>query len=250
QERQSLLLEYLKEAKKASVSDLSKDFNVSEATIRRDLTKLERLGFLVKTYGGAILSNSTQYEFSYNERLSRHVEEKERIGKFAATLVKPGESVFLDSGTTTLQIGRHLTHLSDLTIVTAGLAIVQELGSHENLKVFVLGGAYRPHSQDLVGPTLIRTLMDFSVDIAFLSVDGFDPNHGLSAADPNEAETVRAANRIASRSVVVCDSSKAGKKAFARICEIDEVDMIITDSGLSPDLKERIDKMNTTLKVI
>ncbi|MCA9449524.1 MAG: DeoR/GlpR transcriptional regulator, partial [Candidatus Omnitrophica bacterium] len=113
QERQSLLLEYLKEAKKASVSDLSKDFNVSEATIRRDLTKLERLGFLVKTYGGAILSNSTQYEFSYNERLSRHVEEKERIGKFAATLVKPGESVFLDSGTTTLQIGRHLTHLSD-----------------------------------------------------------------------------------------------------------------------------------------
>ncbi len=240
QSRQAAILAFLKQEKKGTVAQLAQKFDASEATIRRDLTKLESQGHLVKTYGGALITTSTQFEFSYNERLSKNVKAKKRIGAYAASLVKPGDSILLDSGTTTLQIALNLKHLNDLTVVTNALPIVQELAPCPGIKVYLPGGCYRPKSQDLVGPTLVNTLSHFSVDIAFLSVDGFHTQHGLSASDTSEAEVVQSSIRIAKQSIVAADHSKAQKRAFAWICPIDQVDLLISDSELDKQVMEEL----------
>jgi DeoR/GlpR family transcriptional regulator of sugar metabolism len=240
QSRQTAILTFLRQEKKATVAQLADKFAASEATIRRDLTKLEQQGHLVKTYGGALISTSTRFEFSYNERLSKNVREKKRIGAYAARMVKPGDSILLDSGTTTLQIALHLKHLEDLTVVTNALPIVQELAPCPGIRLFLPGGSYRPKSQDLVGPTLVNTLSHFAVDLAFLSVDGFHPQYGLSASDTREAEVIQAALTIAKQSIVVADHSKAGKRAFAWICPLDQVDLLLSDSDLDRQVYEEM----------
>ncbi|MBE7488829.1 MAG: HTH-type transcriptional repressor GlcR [bacterium] len=242
--RQAAILNFLRQEKKASVADLSQMFEASEATIRRDLTKLENKGHLVKTYGGALLSTSTQFEFSYNERLLKNVREKKRIGALAARMVKSGLSIFLDSGTTALQIAMNLKHLQELTVITNAVPIVQELAASAGIRLYLLGGCYRPKSQDLVGPILVKNLAQFSVDIAFLSVDGFHVQHGLSASDLSEAEVVQAALKVSKRSVVVADHSKADKRAFAWICPFDDIDLLISDSDLDRRIVDELQQQN------
>lgn len=238
--RQASILTYLRQEKKASVAHLSQMFDASEATIRRDLSKLERKGHLIKTYGGALLSTSTQFEFSYNERLLKNVREKKRIGALAAQMVKPGESIFLDSGTTALQIAVNLKHHQDLTVITNAVPIVQELAASIGIRLYLLGGCFRPKSQDLIGPILIKNLANFAVDIAFLSVDGFHIDHGLSASDLSEAEVVQAALKVSKQSVVVADHSKANKRAFAWICPFEDIHLLISDSDLDRQLVDEL----------
>lgn len=250
QERQANILAFLKKERKATVSDLADRFNASESTLRRDLSKLEKEGHLHKTYGGAILSESTQFEPTHKERLLKQVNQKKRIGSYAAQMVKPASCILLDSGTTTLQITKHLNHITDLTVITYAIPIVQELGHREGIQLYMLGGLYRPKSQDVMGPVLNSTLSNFSVDIAFLSVDGFDPQFGLSAADPNEAEALQAARKIANKTVVVADSTKGGKRAFSWICSIEDIDMIISDNALDKELVEEIEQAQVKVKLV
>ncbi|MBK7496645.1 MAG: DeoR/GlpR transcriptional regulator [Candidatus Omnitrophica bacterium] len=145
--RQAAILNFLRQEKKASVADLSQMFEASEATIRRDLTKLENKGHLVKTYGGALLSTSTQFEFSYNERLLKNVREKKRIGALAARMVKSGLSIFLDSGTTALQIAMNLKHLQEPDSHHQCSPDCPGTGSQCGNPPVSARGCYRPKSQ-------------------------------------------------------------------------------------------------------
>lgn len=249
-ERQAAILEFLQKEKKASVATLAGRFNASEATIRRDLTRLAQQDHLFKTYGGAMISPSTQLESNYNERLTQHVKEKQAIGRQAARLVQPGQSILLDSGTTTLQIAEALQERENLTVVTNGLMIAQILGHCPGISLYLLGGRYRPKGQDLIGPTLIANLNQYAVDLAFLSVDGFHPQWGLSAADHNTAEVIRSARPVAQRTIVVADSSKGGKRAFARICGVDEIDLLITDAGLDPQIAEELRQSGAQVELV
>jgi DeoR/GlpR family transcriptional regulator of sugar metabolism len=247
QERQAGIVEYLQEVNKASVAELAKNFTASEATIRRDLTKLERQGHIFKIYGGARIS---KFELSYQERLSKHTTEKKRIGLYAANLVKPDSSILLHSGTTTQKIAENLKQHQNLTVVTSGISILQELATCENICVYLLGGHYRPQTQDLVGSILIDNLKHFAVDIAFLSVDGFDPAYGLSAIDPDQAVVIRDSIKIAKKKIVVADSSKGNRRSLAKICPIEEVDMLISDTGLHKDVVQELKKKGVAVELV
>jgi DeoR/GlpR family transcriptional regulator of sugar metabolism len=252
QERQTQIIDYLQIEKKATVAALAHLLVVSEATVRRDLSELEHSGRILKTYGGAILSDSTLFEVSYQERLSKQVAEKQRIGTFAATLVRPGNSVFLDSGTTTSRVAEHLRDQDELTVVTNSLTVAQSLGPCSGVKLYLTGGLYRPSSMDLLGPVMMQSLASFAVDIAFLSVDGFHSEHGISASDQGEAEAARAAMRIAKRVVVVADSTKGEKRAFAMISQFQgtRIDLIVTDTNLRKGAADALRRLGIRVEMV
>jgi DeoR/GlpR family transcriptional regulator of sugar metabolism len=208
---------------------------VSEATIRRDLLRLEHLGQVVKTYGGAVSNDRTGFESSFQEKASRMAAEKDAIGRLAASLVSEGETVMIDSGTTALRVAVHLHQFNNLTVVTNSLCVAEELGRSPQIHVYILGGQYRARTLDVAGPTAISSIEAFNVDQVFLAVDGIDLTAGLTAADVFAAEMVRAMMRSSRRAHVVADSSKIGRRGFAQIAPITEVDAIITDSGLAPE---------------
>jgi len=235
-ERQEAIAEILKDKKKVTVTELAERFGFSESSIRRDLSKLEQKGQAKKVYGGAILASTTQHELDYQERLSRSIREKSAIAASAVKLIHSGQAILLDSGTTALQIAMRLPEAMNLTVVTNGLAIFDVLSGRRGISLFMLAGRYRPSSRDLVGPMLVNAVKQFAVDIAFLSVDGFDARYGLSTTDHEVAEAAQAAMSIAAKRVVVSDSSKGGRRAFAHICGIDEVDVIISDKQLDKDV--------------
>lgn len=250
QERQGNIMEHLQAERKASVADLVGRFAVSEATVRRDLTELEKQGKVVKTYGGAILAEASQIEFSFQDRLSQRVDEKRRIGAHAAALVKSGDAVFLDSGTTTSQVAENLKDRDEITVVTNSLVIAQMLGACHGIRLYIVGGQYRPFSMDMLGPVLNETLKQFAVDIAFLSVDGFHADTGLYASDPGEAEAARAAIGISKRVVIVADSSKGGKKAFAHIGSFEGIDRVVSDKELAHPLREALERAAVLVELV
>ncbi len=249
-ERQGRILALLQESKKATVAELAERLEVSQATIRRDLGKLEKQGHILKTYGGALMVQPTQFEFSYNERLSQRVKEKKAIGAYAAGLIQPGDSVLLDSGTTVLRIAEALQDSVGITVVTTGLPVILKLAGNPSIQLYSVGGLFRAKSHDFVGPTLVAQMAMYTVDVAFLSVDGFHPETGLSASDHSTAEAVRAALRIAKRSIVVADSSKGGKRAFARIAALEDVDMIISDTKLDSSVAEGVRRAGVELVLV
>ncbi|MEI7633719.1 MAG: DeoR/GlpR family DNA-binding transcription regulator [bacterium] len=250
QERQSNIIEHLIVARKAPVIELVEKFKVSEATIRRDLTDLEKQGRVIKTYGGAIISETAQLEVSYKDRLSQNADQKRRIGASAAALINPGESVFLDSGTTTTQAAENLRDKENLTVVTNSLVIASMLGHCSGIRLYVPGGTYRPTSMDLLGPIMIETLRKFAVDTAILSVDGFHPDYGLSASDHREAEAAKAAMSIAKRVIIVADSTKGERRAFASIGGFEHIGRIISDSDLRPSVCDNLRRLGVMVDLV
>lgn len=249
-ERQEAIAQILKEKKKVTVSELARRFGLSESSIRRDLTRLEQKGQAKKVYGGAILASTTQHEPNYQERLSRRLREKSAIAEYAVKMLRPEQAILLDSGTTAMQIALRLPQNMNLTVVTNGLAIFEALCKHKGLSLFMLSGRYRPSSRDLVGPMLVNAVKQFAVDIAFLSVDGFDAEYGLSTTDHEVAEVTQAAMSIATQCVVVCDSSKGGRRAFAKICPINNVDLIISDKHLDREVCNGIRKAGVDVVLV
>lgn len=249
-ERQAAILDYLRKNQRATVSELSELFISSKSTIRRDLARLEEQDYIYKTYGGAVLTQTTQTELNHHDRLSRHLREKKKIAAYAASLIEPNYSVLLDSGTTVLQMLDYIKDIERVTIVTNGLNIANKLITKPGINLYLLGGRLRPQSQDLFGPVLMSSLPNFAVEIAFLSVDGFHPRRGLSASDHSTAEVVRGMLKVAKKRIVLADSSKGGRRAFAQICDFEDIDMIISDSNLEPEIVEDLRAMNVTVHLV
>ncbi|MDQ3579190.1 MAG: DeoR/GlpR family DNA-binding transcription regulator [Actinomycetota bacterium] len=240
-ERLSALLDILGQRGKVDVDDLARELDVSAATIRRDLDHLAEQQLLTRTRGGAV-ANNVAYDLPLRYKTARHATEKERIGKAAAALVDRGAVVGLNGGTTTTEISRALairpdfTHSDEpeLTVVTNALNIANELAVRPHVKLVVTGGVARPQSFELIGPLATRILDEITLDIAFLGVDAVDPSHGAYAHHEGEASINRLMARRARKVVVVADSSKLGKHAFAQICPTVDVHLLITDSAADP----------------
>jgi DeoR/GlpR family transcriptional regulator of sugar metabolism len=247
--RQQEILEYISLHRKASVHELVEQFGVSAATIRRDLLRLQRLGHLVKTYGGAVSSERTGLESSFNEKMSRNAAEKDAIGKLAAGLVDEGDTIIIDSGTTALRVAANLNPAKSITVVTNSLGVIEELGRHSDITVFILCGQYRPRTLDVAGPTAVNSISTFNVDKGFLAIDGLDFRSGLTSSDVFAAEMCRAMMRASRRAYIVADSSKVGHRGFAQIAPLSEVDALITDTGLSPEHRERLESLDLTVKL-
>ena len=233
-ERLSAILEGLSADGSVGVAQLAERLGVSAATVRRDLELLEQQRMLSRTHGGAV-DQGVLYELPLRYKGARHQEEKRRIAREAASRVADGSAVGLTGGTTTTEVARMLVDRQRLTVVTNALNIAGELAVRPNLKLVVTGGVARPESYELVGPLAEQSLAELNLDVVFLGVDGITPEAGLTTHHEVEAHTNRALIERATRSIVVADSSKLGKAAFARICTIDRVGELITDQGADPE---------------
>jgi DeoR family fructose operon transcriptional repressor len=240
EERQMQILSHLHEHKRASVSELCKRFGVSPATIRRDLKELEDAGLLKRTHGGAISLEHVGFEPSFQEKEDQYREEKRRIAIRAASMIREGETVLLDAGTTTWALARELTQFQQLTVVTNSVFVIRELAGHPSIELLCVGGTVRGTTQSMVGPVAEQTLKTIRVDKAFIGTNGVEPDAGLTTPHLLEAQVKKAMIRSAKQVVLLSDSDKAGKVTFAQFAPVEAVDVWITDTGVPEALAERI----------
>jgi DeoR family transcriptional regulator of aga operon len=233
EERQRAILEMLNRDGRVLVVDLAKRFRTSQVTIRKDLDTLDVSGRIHRTHGGALsIRVSALDDPTLREKEKLHRKEKARIAVAAARMVNEGQVAILDSGTTTTSIARALRNFQNLTIITNSVNIAAEL-SGSTLEVILTGGNLRKNSFSLVGPIAEETVHRLNADILFLGVDGFDVQYGLSTPNLLEAKVNRAMMDISKVTVVVCDSSKFGRRSLSLIAPPSSVRHVITDQGIS-----------------
>ena len=237
-ERREKILQLITKNEEVKISDLSQLFGVSEISIRRDLIELESEGLLKRAYGGAISTAKVIQEQSFKERVNKHLEEKKRIATLAVKMIKRGDKILLDSGTTTLQIARMIKNPQDLTVVTTSLPIADELGIYSGVNLILTGGIYNPTYQSLVGPLTVKNLTQFHVNKAFMGIDGLSISNGLTTISTLEAEVSQAILQMSEEVIVVADHSKIGKIGFVHIAPITKIHRLITDRY--PDTKDFI----------
>lgn len=246
-DRLASVLDELSSDGSVRVSDLSERFGVSVATVRRDLELLEEQRLVTRVHGGAV-PRGLLYELPLRYKEARAEHEKRRIAEFAASMVEAGATVGLTGGTTTTAIARALADIGELTIVTNALNIASELAIRTDLKLVVPGGVARSASYELVGPIAEAALAGLNLDLVFVGVDGISAAAGLTTHHEVEAYTNRALIRRAARAVAVGDASKLERVAFARICDVAEIESLITDEGADPAAVERLEGAGLTVR--
>lgn len=227
EERKKAILETLYQKGSVKVTDLASVLEVTEATIRRDLQELEEKKMLQRTHGGAVPMDSTKFEPTLLERKDSHYNEKVAIGRKAAEMIEEGDSILIDAGTTTLQIAKHLS-TPNITIVTNSMPIALEMENHKDVELILIGGMIRWNTQAFVGPLAEEMLRKIRVDKVFIGTNAITLEDGLTTPNLLEAKMKQTMLGIASQKIVVCDSSKFGKRSFAKICDVEDVDVIIT----------------------
>ncbi len=238
EERRRAILELLNHEGRVLVKDLAPRFSTSQVTIRKDLEVLHGRGLIHRTHGGALpVTVGALLDPSLREKEKLHRKEKQRIGAAAAHLVKEGESVILDSGTTATAVARALREFRNLTVITNAVKLAAELAGTA-IEVILTGGNLRENSFSLVGPLAEESLRRLSADLLFLGVDGFDVTFGLTTPNLLEAKVNRVMMEVAKRTVVICDASKFGRRSLSLIAPTSMVHQAITDSKIpKADLK-------------
>src|SRR5450755_1461732 len=237
------LLELLAAEGQLQVDRAAQVLGVSAATVRRDFDELADQQMLRRIRGGAVAEGVT-YDLPLRYKSERHPSEKQRIAAVAAGLVRPGQITGLNGGTTTTEVARALATRSDLngqvpppalTVVTNALNIATELAVRQHIKIVTTGGVARPQSYELTGPLATGVLEQVALDVAILGVDGIDAVAGATAHHEGEASINRLMARQAAKVVIAADSSKVGRRAFARICTAREIDVLVTDKGIATE---------------
>ncbi len=229
EERMQRILALLETQPAIRVGELCSLLGASEASIRRDLRKLQETGLLKRTHGGAVRNDLAAFELSMAQKEDRFKAEKISIARVAAHLVRDEETIMLDAGTTTLELARQLNRRRRLTVVTNALNIARELAATQ-VEVSVTGGSLRRKTLSLVGPLAEGTLAGLHVDKLFLAANGVDLRKGVTTPNLAEARTKRAMVESAAQVIVVADHSKLGRVAFSQVCPIDHVHCLITDA--------------------
>ena len=242
------ILSGLQEHGSVAVDDLSAQLGVSVVTVRRDLDLLEQQGLLRRTHGGAVSIEPLFYEpfkkdRSFQAQVEKLANEKRRIGRAAAALITPGETIAITPGTTTAEIIRGLPLDSKITVVTNTVNIAMELSKRKDINVFVTGGHLHGDWFSLVGPTASRSLENMLIHTMFIGADGVDAQWGLSCFNPDEAELNGTMVRHARRLVAVVDHTKFGVIANWRICETSVIQTLITDTGATDEMIAPFQKM-------
>lgn len=235
-ERRALILQLIETQGEVSVADVSQRVGVSEMTVRRDLEALEGRGALIRLHGRAVAPVSRSYEPPFDVRVGSAPAAKERIGALAASLLAEGETVVLDVGTTTLEVARALKGRRNITVLTPSLPIANVLAEEPGIRLMLTGGVLRPGERSLVGDLAVGSFRDYRFDTVVLGVGGIDLEAGLTEYNLDDTRVKRAAIEIARRIIVVADATKLGRVAFARICPLAQVDVLVTDGAAPADL--------------
>ena len=241
QARFTAILTALQKSGSVSVEALSNDLQVSHVTVRRDLDSLESQGLLRRKHGGAVSIEPLFYEPFRNDRsfqaqVEKLADEKRRIGRAAAGLIKKGDIIALTPGTTTTEVVRGLPLNHDITVVTSTVNVAMELSKRKDLDVYVTGGHLHGDWFSLVGPAAAQSLSRVMIHVLFVGADGIDAKSGVSCYDPEEAQLNAAMVKHARKKVAVVDHSKFGIVAGWRICSTDEIDVLVTDSASTDEM--------------
>ncbi|WP_042391888.1 DeoR/GlpR family DNA-binding transcription regulator [Streptacidiphilus carbonis] len=240
EERHQLIVEQARRDGRVDVTALAVGLDVATETVRRDLTTLERQGLLRRVHGGAIPVERLGFEPGLAQRASALTEEKERIAKAAIAELPDEGTILLDAGTTTARLAEHLPADRELTVVTNGLAIAALLATRPHINLFIVGGRVRSRTHAVVGEWTRGPLADTYVDVAFMGTNGISVQRGLTTPDTAEADVKRQMMASARRSVVLADHTKFAADHFARFGRVDEVDVVVTDSGLDSEVADEL----------
>ncbi len=244
EQRRRNVLDLVDQEGQITVPELVKRFSISAVTVRSDLDALASIGAVVRSHGGAVRRLEATQDYPLRTKETLHRDEKIRIGRAAAELVQPGETIILDSGTTTAEVARHLKKIKiqSLTVITNALNIAVELADAPGISLIMIGGLLRPVSCSFVGPQAEAMMNEFHADRLFLAVDGFDLENGPSTPDVLEAQLNNVMIRSAKEVNVVTDFSKLGRRSVSKIGPFDRVRRLITDSRATPEFTEELRK--------
>lgn len=250
EERHELILETLIKNESVQVSALSTLLGVSSVTIRKDLTDLEKDNKLYRSHGKAILINPYINNRSVNEKEKLATEEKNNIGKAAAAMISKDDSIIIASGTTVHALARCIRPIHKLTVISASLPVSEILANNEAIEIIQLGGTLRHSSNSVVGKYAEGILSNFCCSKLFLGVDGIDLEFGITTTDVREADLNREMMHIAQKTIVLADSSKFRRRGFSKIANIEEIDIIITDSGIPKSIAQQLEDMGIELIIV
>ncbi len=234
--RQTRIRQLIDSNGQVTVTELNDLLDVSEATIRRDLEELALAGWARRTHGGAVRVKRARREPPIGQRAAKHELEKLRIGRLAAKMVSPGETIFMGSGSTVQSITPYLHDVGSLTVITNSLPVVNELSHSENIELIVIGGMFRQSESSMVGHIAEQAIREFRADRVFMGMRGIDPSHGFTNDYLPEAMTDRAILQIAPQNVVVADHSKFGRVSTVFLAPVTAAHTIVTGDETSGDM--------------
>jgi DeoR family transcriptional regulator, aga operon transcriptional repressor len=251
-ERRREIVKILRKDGRLSVEDLVRRFKVSAVTIRTDLSQLAEHGILVRSYGGAIAPQEPHEEFPLNVKRTINHAEKVRIGRAAAQLIQSGQTVILDSGTTSAEVARAMKRkdLRNLTVITHALNIAQEFIDAPQISVIMIGGVMRHVSGSFVGPQAERMIRELHADHLFLGVDGLDPDFGPSTPDLLEAQINQLMMQASQQVTVIADASKIGRRSLSVISDITHLQRVITDNRIGTEVIARLRQKGVEVLVV
>ncbi|MDO6498793.1 transcriptional repressor AgaR [Photobacterium sanguinicancri] len=235
---------------KARVEDLAAQFDVSSVTIRSDLSFLEKNGYVVRSHGAAIPNTGVIAELTVHEKRRQNAGIKSLIGQAAAKLIESGDTVILDSGTTTREIASSLKSLEDVVVMTNGLDVAMELASAPGIEVLMSGGVLRKNALSFSGSQAEHSLKNYRFDKVFLGVDGFDLRAGITTHNEQEASLNRLMCEISEQVIAVVDSSKFGKRSCHMIREFGNIDILVTDSDIPEDYVQGLREMKVDVIIV
>jgi DeoR/GlpR family transcriptional regulator of sugar metabolism len=241
QQRRTKILELLQEEGSARVSSLSKLFEVSEPTIRQDLERLESDGYISREHGGAYLKTIPEQVRSLNLQHTENMDKKMRIGKKAVEFINDGDFIILDSGSTVTEIAKNLEYKKDLKVITNSLNIALLLGAHYEFEVMVTGGEFKAPTLSLTGEKAADFFKKIYVNKLFLATGGVSFDTGLTYPGFNDLQVKKAMIESATEVYLVADSTKIGKTSFAALGPVELIQVLITDGGIDPKVRQNLE---------
>lgn len=245
-ERRNLILEKVHENKKVIVSELSKKFDVSEETIRRDLDKLEEDGHVIKSYGGAILNEKGSIDLPFNIRWKANPQGKQKIAECISREIEDGDHIILDASTTAVFIAKNSKQKRHLTVITNSIEILLELSDVSGWDIIATGGLLKAGSMSLLGKRAADGISSYHVDKVFFSCKGIDIEQGVTDGNDETAGIKQNMIAAADRVYLAVDSTKFGKTALSKICSLSKVDVIVTDKRPADDWIKKFEEMGVT----
>lgn len=239
-ERRNAILAKLSLEGKVVVSDLAKEFDVTEETIRRDLEKLDKDGLARKTYGGAVKNENYNIDLPFHVRKQTNVESKRIIAARISEMIHDGDYVMLDSSTTALYVIKNIIDRKKITLITNSIEILIELCNKPDWTIISTGGVLKEGGLSVVGYQAERMVSGYHADIAVCSCKGLDANMGVTDSNERDSEIKKAFFNAADRKVLAVDSSKFNKTSFVKVCGVGEVDTVVTDTDPGEGWRDRI----------
>ena len=248
-ERRNIIIKRLSEDGQIIVSPLAQEFNVSEETIRRDIEKLEMEGLATKTYGGAVSTNQRNKDLPYLIRKKANVNLKQKIAEQVASMIQDGDQIMLDASSTSIEVVKKIKNLENITLITNSLEILLELADKKGWTILSTGGSLREGAYSLSGSSAEKMVRDHHVDLAICSAKGIDERMGITESNEKDAEMKKAIFNAANKRILAIDSTKFNNLSFIKVCDIKDVDIVVTDKDPGATWKSIFKDANVKLEV-